>query len=149
MAQFTLEELIAQGCGGVPLPESLKGVEQSVLVNVLGAAFKSYDYGRGEWTTSNGLGYSSTDSQSFTLFEYKGKYYIYSESSDYTGHGCQCSEDIEEFPSLEDAVRLGLGDEQALALGTNSALYLLRLASIAEVGRRKENQYGERINPGV
>jgi len=144
MSRFSLEALLGQGCGEVLVPASLSGVAHSEMVNVLGAAHNTDGTG---WETSNGLGYDSNDSCSFTLFEYKGIYYIYSESSDYTGHGCQCSEDIEEFASLEDAVRLGLGDAQALALGVGSSLYPLRLASIKEAGRRFENEYGERTNP--
>ena len=35
------------------------------------------------------------------------------ESSDYTGHGCQCAGRAERFDSLDDALRLGLSDDEA------------------------------------
>lgn len=39
------------------------------------------------------------------------------ESSDYTGHGCQCSGSAERFASLDNALRLGLSDEDASLCG--------------------------------
>lgn len=39
------------------------------------------------------------------------------ESSDYTGHGCQCSGSAERFTSLDNALRLGLAADDAELCG--------------------------------
>ena len=37
-----------------------------------------------------------------------GKFGAMEESQDYTGHGCQCSSQLEIFETREEAIRLGL-----------------------------------------
>lgn len=39
------------------------------------------------------------------------------ESSDYTGHGCQCDGRAERFDTLNDALRLGLSPDEAALCG--------------------------------
>jgi hypothetical protein len=52
----------------------------------------------------------------------RGKGYIVAvESSDYTGHGCQCSGSAERFDSLSNALRLGLSPEEAELCGATKA----------------------------
>lgn len=52
---------------------------------------------------------------------------VAAESSDYTGHGCQCSGSAERFDSLDNALRLGLSDSDAELCGASKE----RVAALA------------------
>jgi hypothetical protein len=58
------------------------------------------------------------ETHGFALFRFiDGRYGVFSEWADYTGHGCQCRSEILIFDSREEAVRLGLTEEGRKALG--------------------------------
>lgn len=60
-----------------------------------------------------------------------GGFIVAAESSDYTGHGCQCSGSAEQFDSLDNALRLGLSDSEAELCGASED----RAAAIARFDR--------------
>lgn len=52
--------------------------------------------------------------ESVAVFEaLSGGYIVALESSDYTGHGCQCSGSASRFTTLDEALRLGLSESEA------------------------------------
>ena len=57
----------------------------------------------GEWLEQGG----SDNSQVAVLRSASG-FVVFEESEDYTGHGCQCGSSASEFPTLADALRLGV-----------------------------------------
>lgn len=60
----------------------------------------------------------SSDSTEYGIFQLKtGAFGVLVESSDYTGHGCQCNSDVSIHDTLEDAIRLGLGSDGKEKLG--------------------------------
>lgn len=50
-----------------------------------------------------------------------GGYIVAAESSDYTGHGCQCSGRASRFDTLANALRLGLSPDEAELCGATEA----------------------------
>lgn len=67
----------------------------------------------GVWTDSNW----STTEHSMTVFMRAGKEYaVLHEGEDYTGHGCQCSGDVQFYPSKREAIALGLDDNERKTL---------------------------------
>jgi hypothetical protein len=60
----------------------------------------------------------SGDSTEYGIFQHEDKRFgVIVDSSDYTGHGCQCGSSCEFYDTLEDAIRLGLDPEGREKLG--------------------------------
>ena len=52
-----------------------------------------------------------TERDMSALVKIDGGYAVFHEGEDYTGHGCQCNGDVVYFKTLDEAIRLGLTDE--------------------------------------
>ena len=54
-----------------------------------------------------------SDSGSYAVVQLQdGRFGTFSESEDYTGHGCQCSSNTSVHATLDEAIRFGLGDRE-------------------------------------
>ena len=108
---MTLYDILERGCG-VHIPPQLDQKEHEPVL-VIAENVRA----GGGWGQER-EGYE--DSESFVLFEKDGAFWFYEESSDSTGHGCQCGENLAgPFSTLDDALRLGVGQEQADGLPEN------------------------------
>lgn len=55
--------------------------------------------------------YCDTSSESILVLK-DGRYVMAHESSDTTGHGCQCSGSVDVYPDRAEFLKLGITDEQ-------------------------------------
>ena len=77
---------------------------------VLCSACRSYP----GWRDSETYDIGGSDSESETVVRLKdGRYGLLSESSDYTGHGCQCGASATAFATADELLKLGVVDEAA------------------------------------
>ena len=54
-----------------------------------------------------------TESNSYAVVQLKdGRFGVFLEGEDYTGHGCQCSSATSVHATLDEAVRMGLGGSE-------------------------------------
>jgi hypothetical protein len=58
--------------------------------------------------------------ESAAVFRAGDEFVVAVESSDYTGHGCQCSGSATKFKLLDDALRLGLSESEAELCGATA-----------------------------
>jgi hypothetical protein len=67
------------------------------------------------WTAPGNIGY--TDTRSYTVVRLKGGTFgLLSESSDTTGHGCQCDAATNTFASVGDLLQFGVVEDGARTL---------------------------------
>lgn len=102
---ITFEEVYGNAnCGDhplqIPLPVGIKTIY-------------SFWRGDGGYETEQG---DSWDNESFAIGELGGRFYVVQEWSDSSGHGCRCDGTITEWASLEEAIRLGIGEPQREAI---------------------------------
>ena len=70
------------------------------------------------WTASDSIG--DTDSQSYTVVRLKNSTFgLLAESSDTTGHGCQCNAATIAYDSIGDLLQLGIVEDGARDLIRN------------------------------
>ena len=94
---ITIQEVFgeAQGCNYHPLTEPYPDDKTETIVGGW------TDYGEG-W-----------DNESFAIGKLEdGRYLVVMESEDSSGHGCQCSGSSSVHATFEEAMRLGLSQEQ-------------------------------------
>jgi hypothetical protein len=69
------------------------------------------------WWDSAGEYADGTERSGYVLFETDdGKFAVFEDGEDYTGHGCQCDSTLTVFDTYADALVLGLTEAQAECL---------------------------------
>lgn len=63
------------------------------------------------WHDNRGDHDATDDGTEYALWETPdGKFAVLEAGEDYTGHGCQCGSSVQVFDTIDDAMKLGLGE---------------------------------------